>query len=180
MTTGHVYIATSLDGFVARPDHRIDWLTKQKTDGEDHGYDEFIDSVDGIVMGRGSFETILSFGEWPYQKPVIVMSKSLSQSDIPAELADKVRLSDLEPVELMRSLDEEGWSRAYVDGGRVVQSFMRAGLIEDMVLTTMPILIGDGIRLFGEIDRDIDLELISAKSFKSGMVQTRYRVLKGD
>ena len=176
MTTGHVFIATSLDGCVARADHRLDWLTKQPTDGDDLGYDAFMDSVDGIVMGRGSYETVLSFGEWPYAKPVVVMSRTLSQADIPAELQGKVRLVDLDPPQLMASLHEDGWSRAHVDGGKVVQSFVRCGLIEDFVLTTIPVLIGEGIRLFGEIDMDVDLDLISVESFPSGLVQSRYRV----
>ncbi len=178
MVTGHVFIATSLDGFVARRDHQLDWLMKQNTDGEDHGYDDFTASVDGIVMGRGSYQNVLSFGDWPYSKPVIVMSKTLSQSDIPSELADKVRLTDLDPPELMHSLQKDGWSRAYIDGGKVVQSFIKCGLIEDLVLTTVPILIGEGHRLFGEVADDIDLELIGVKSFESGMVQTRYRVIR--
>jgi dihydrofolate reductase len=180
MTTGHVYIATSLDGFVARRDHRLDWLMKHPTDGEDHGYDDFIESVDGIVMGRGTYETVLAFEKWPYTKPVVVMSKALSQADsVPPCLEGKVRLVRLDPPDLMRSLHEEGWSRAYVDGGKVVQSFLRCGLIEDVVITTVPTLIGDGRRLFGDIDRDIDLELIGVTPFESGLVQTRCRVLRG-
>jgi dihydrofolate reductase len=94
--TGHVFIATSLDGFVARntdnPETKLDWLMKQDTVGEDHGYDDFIESVDGLVMGRGSFETLLGFEGWPYGKPVIVVSQSLTKSDIPDELSDKVEL----------------------------------------------------------------------------------------
>ena len=179
MTTGHIYVATTLDGFVARSDHQLDWLMKQNTNGEDHGYEAFVDSVDGIVMGRGSFENVLTFGEWPYPKPVVVMSKTLSDADIPGKLRDKVRLVDLEPPELMRLLHDEGWSRAYIDGGKLVQSFIRHGLIEDIVLTTVPILIGDGRRLFGEIDADIDLELISTTSFPSGLVRTSYRISTG-
>jgi dihydrofolate reductase len=179
MTSGHVYIAVSLDGFVARSDRRIDWLTKQDTAGEEHGYEAFVASVDGIVMGRGSFETVLGFGRWPYGKPVVVMSRTLTQSDVPAELAGKVRVSDLEPADLMRSLHRDGWGRAYVDGGRLVQSFVRLGLIDDFVLTTIPILIGDGIRLFGELDHDIDLDLLGVESYPSGLVGSRYRVRRG-
>jgi len=176
MTTGHVFIATTLDGFVARKDHQLDWLMKQKTQGEDHGYDEFMAGVDGIVMGRGSYENVLTFGEWPYKKPVVVMSKSLSSDDIPSALREKVRLTNLDPPELMRSLHDDGWSRAYIDGGKVVQSFIRCGLIESFVLTTVPILIGEGLALFGEIEGDIDLELVSVKSFPSGLVTSRYRI----
>lgn len=176
MITGHVFIAISLDGCVARKDHRLDWLFKWDTEGEDHDFEVFMDSVDGIIMGRGSYENVLNFGEWPYSKPVVVMSKSLSQEDIPEKLEGKVRLVDLDPLELMESLQREGWSRAYVDGGKVVQSFIRDGLIKDFILVTVPILIGDGIRLFGDIDSDIVLELTDLKSFKSGFVQAQYRV----
>jgi dihydrofolate reductase len=177
MTTGHVFIATSLDGFVARKDHQLDWLMKQDTQGDDQGYSEFSESIDGLVMGRGSYETLLGFDqEWPYAKPVIVLSRSLLQSDVPANLDGKVEVSALEPSELMKRLGEDGWSRAYIDGGKVVQSFIRLGLVEDIVLTTIPILIGDGLRLFGEVEGDIDLELIASKSFNSGLVQSHYRL----
>lgn len=179
MTTGHVFIAASLDGFVARKDHQVDWLMKQDTEGEELGYDDFVRGVDGIVMGRGSYQNVLTFGEWPYAKPVIVMSKTLSNTDLPAELRGRVEVSRLDPAELMQGLATDGWSRAYVDGGKVVQSFIRLGLVEDIILTTIPILIGDGIRLFGEVERDIDLELLESKSFESGLTQARYR-LKSD
>jgi dihydrofolate reductase len=169
-------IATSLDGFIARRDHQIDWLTKQDTEGDDLGFEAFMASVDGIVMGRGSYENVLTFGEWPYKKPVIVMSKRLSDDDIPKRLQGRIRMVDLGPAEMIKSLAAEGWSRAYVDGGKIVQSFIRCGLIEDLVLTTIPILLGDGLRLFGEIGGDIDLELIDSKSFGSGLVQTHYRL----
>ncbi len=158
MTTGHVFIAVSLDGFIARQDGDIDWLMKQQTAGEDHGYDAFMASVDGLVMGRGSFEKVLSFNDWPYHKPVVVLSRTLSDADIPGELRNKVRLSSLEPGELMRELGREGWQRAYVDGGKVIRSFLRVGLISDITLTHIPILIGEGLPLFGGLDRDIDLE----------------------
>lgn len=180
MITGHVYIATSLDGYVAGTDHRLDWLMKQPTEGEEQGYDEFMESVDGLVMGRGSYETVLGFGEWPYKKPVFVMSKTVSQSDVPTALQDSVHITDLDPAELMQSLGEKGWSRAYIDGGRVVQSFVRASLIDDFIITTVPVLIGDGVRLFGEIKNDIDLDFVSLKSFPSGLVQAKYRVKRDD
>ena len=176
MTTGHIFIATSLDGFVARQDYRLDWLMKQKTEGEDHGYDAFLKSVDGLVMGSGSYKTVLAFGEWPYAQPVVVMSRSLSQADVPAELTDRVRVTKLAPPDLMRELQAEGWDRAYIDGGQVVQSFLRANLIQDLIVTLVPILIGEGRRLFGTVVGDIDLELLGATSFPSGLLQTRYRV----
>ena len=177
MTTCHVFIATSLDGFVARTDYGLDWLNRFNTSDEDHGYEEFVAGVNGLVMGRGSYETVLSFDDWPYRKPVVVMSKSLAEVDIPAELEGKVRLTRLEPSELMRELDDEGWRRAYVDGGRLVQSFLREGLIADLTITTVPVLIGSGIRLFGELTEDVRLELVRSQAFGSGLVQSHYRVV---
>lgn len=177
MITGHVFIAASQDGYVARRDGGLDWLMKQNTQGEDHGYDAFMASVDGLVMGRGSFETVLTFDEWPYAKPVVVMSRSLSEDDIPEGLKSRVRMSALSPEELMRQLEAEGWKRVYVDGGKVVQSFLRAGLIADITLTRIPILIGDGRPLFGALETDIDLEHIATRAYPSGLVRSEFRVL---
>ena len=105
------------------------------------------------------------------------MSRSLTPSDIPNDLRDRVRLSDLTPRQIMLQLDSEGWIRAYVDGGKIVQSFLNEGLIQDMTLTHVPILIGDGISLFGPLTTDIDLEHVETQSFSSGLVSSKYRVL---
>lgn len=177
MTTGHVFIATSLDGFVARQDHSLDWLLKQPdAEDDDGGFTAFMDSVDGLIMGTGSFRTVLGFGQWPYTKPVVVLSNSLSEQDIPEELKDKVRLSTAAPADLMQELQEQGWTRAYIDGGRMVQSFLRQGLIADLTITTVPILIGSGIPLFGSLDQDIDLQVASSRILPTGMVQTTFQV----
>ena len=176
MPTGHVMMAMSLDGFVARKDHSIDWLMKQQTDGEDYGFEAFMDGIDVIAMGSGSFKTVLGFGEWPYNKPVIVLSKSLAEADIPDPLKDRAKISRLDPLGLMKELSGQGVERVYVDGAAVVQSFLLEGLIEDMRVTLVPILIGSGIRLFGDLEADIDLHLESVRDFKSGLVDIRYRV----
>jgi dihydrofolate reductase len=124
MTTGHVFIAVSLDGFIARRDGDIDWLENQGGENEDNGFAEMMASVDGLIMGRATFQKVLSFGEWVYEKPVIVMSRSLTQSDVPDHLRGRVRLSNSTPKALMGELSAEGWARAYVDGGKVIQSFL--------------------------------------------------------
>ncbi len=108
MTTGHMMMAVSLDGFVARPDHSLDWLMKQNTEGEDHGFAEFQASVDAIVMGSGSYKTVLGFGEWPYETPVIVLSRSVQQKDVPSHLNGKVEISNLDPKALMDEADRRG------------------------------------------------------------------------
>lgn len=174
----HVFISTSLDGFIARTDGALDWLMKHNIDGEDHGFDELIDTVDGIIMGRRSYEIISEFAHWPYSKPTIVMSRSLTQSDVPGDLQNKVHVSDLPPEYLAQTLALKGWKSAYVDGGRLIQSFLAAGLIDDMTLTQIPILLGEGLRLFGSSPRDIDLELIKTAAFPSGLINTTYRIKK--
>ncbi|AML50776.1 dihydrofolate reductase family protein [Falsihalocynthiibacter arcticus] len=177
MTTGHMFMAMSLDGFVARENFGLDWLMKQKTDGEEHGNAEFMETVDGLVMGSGSFRTIQSLGVWPYEKPVVVLSKTMKPDDIPEELRKTVTVSALAPRQLMVSLSEQGWKRAYIDGGKIIQSFMREGLIAVMTVTIVPILIGEGKRMFGALDADIDLRLLDSMSFPSGLITSRYEVL---
>lgn len=169
-------MAMSLDGFVAREDFGLDWLMKQKVEGEEHGHEDFMDSIDGLVMGSGSFRTVLAFEQWPYTKPVVVLSRSLTNDDIPIELRDQVTIMVKEPPDVMKSLSDRGWKRAYIDGGKIIQSFMRDGLISDMTVTIVPILIGTGKRMFGELNADIDLQMLDVKSFPSGLVTTRYKI----
>ena len=169
-------MAVSLDGFVARADGGVDWLSKYMTEGEDNGFGAFMESVDGLVMGRASYQSVLTFGGWPYTKTVVVMSRTLTDADLPDELAGRVRFSNKSPNELMQELAAVGWKRAYVDGGKIVQSFLAEGLIEDMTLTRVPILLGGGIPLFGPLDRDIDLEHIETTPFPSGLVSSKYKV----
>ncbi len=175
--TGHVFIAASLDGYIARSDGDIEWLIPYSEMGEDHGYQSFTDSIDGIVMGRGSFEKALMFKTWLYDKPVIVMSRTLK--DIPAPLASKVTIASQSPETVMQNLAAQGMRRVYVDGGKIIQSFLRAGLIADMIVTHVPLLLGGGIPLFGEQDGDIALRHVGTSSFPSGLVQSKYRISNG-
>lgn len=177
MISAHVFIATSLDGYIARPDGDIGWLLQRDDPSEDHGYDAFIADKDVIVMGRGSYEKVLDFDPWPYDRPVLVLSKRLAGTPVPEALRGKVRFSDAAPAQAMAELDAQGVRRVYVDGGQLVQSFIRAGLVEDMVLTTVPVLIGAGRPLFGTLPRDQDLALVASRSFPSGLVQSTYRFL---
>ncbi len=176
MISGHVFIAASLDGFIARRDGDLDWLMKQSTEGEDHGYDAFMASMDGLVIGRGSYEKVLTFVEWPYPKPVVVLSRTLSEQDLRDDLVGRVRILNVEPRPIMDTLSAEGWARVYVDGGQLIQAFLREGLICDMTLTRIPILLGTGIPLFGSLDRDIHLEHVETKAFPSGLVTSKYEV----
>lgn len=176
MPTGHVFIATSLDGFIARADGSIDWLTAQDTAGEDHGYDAFIGSVDGIIMGRGSYETVKGFDPWPYDLPVLVLSSLLAKSPVPDRVNGNVRFADLTPADAMHWMAQRGHQRLYIDGGQMIQSFLRDGLIQDMVITRIPILLGQGRPLFGALAADVALTHLDTRAFPSGLVQSRYRV----
>ncbi|RAS09228.1 dihydrofolate reductase family protein [Cupriavidus alkaliphilus] len=178
MITGHVFIATSLDGFIARPDGDIGWLLERDDPAEDHGYTDFIADKGAIVMGRGSYEKIITMGEWAYDRPVLVLSRQLAGKPVPDALQGKVRFSDATPQDAMAQLEAEGVQRVYVDGGQVVQSFLREGLIADMVVTTVPVLIGAGRPLFGTLPHDVGLKLESSRHFPSGLVQSSYRVLR--
>jgi dihydrofolate reductase len=176
MTTGHVFIATSLDGFIARQDGDISWLANSAAEGEDHGYERFIASVDGLVMGRGTFEKVLTFDEWPYKKPVLVLSRSLSQRSVPAALTGRVQITSETPEQAFARLSREGWRRTYIDGGQVIQSFLRAGLVDDLIVTCIPLLLGNGRPLFGPLSRDVKLDHMGTTAFPSGIVQSTYRV----
>lgn len=177
MPTAHVFIATSLDGFISRPDGDIDWLLQRDDPSEDHGYQDFITDKDIIVMGRGSYEKVRTFDTWFYDRPVVVLSKQLADSPVPEALKNKLRFSNLAPRELMAELASQGVQRVYVDGGQVVQSFLCEGLVTDMVITTVPVLIGSGRPLFGGLEQDVDLKLVSSRSFASGLVQSTYQLL---
>jgi dihydrofolate reductase len=173
---GHVFIGTSVDGFIARRDGDLGWLTGFSSLGEDHGYDAHMARVDGIIMGRGTFEAVKDIEPWVYDKTVLVLSRTMIGSDIPQALQDKVELIHALPNEAMMIAEERGWRGVYIDGGAVMQSFLRAGLIDDMVISRVPVLIGEGLPLFGALNADVVLEHIETRSFKSGLVQSHYRV----
>lgn len=175
-----VYIATSLDGFIARRDGSIDWLNEAQgliPEGEDCGFKEFMDSVDVLVIGRKTFEQVLSFGQWPYgQTKMVVLSHNTVE--IPDNLPPCVSCSSEPPQVLLERLSEQGAKHAYVDGGKTIHSFLAESLIDEFIITRIPILIGDGIPLFDSIQNDIQLEHIHTTAFDFGLVQSTYRVKK--
>ena len=173
-----VYIATSLDGFIARENGALDWLpgSNGNTNGtEDYGYHTFMDSIDTLVIGRRTYEMLLPMGEWPYgQKPVIVLSSTLTHLD--HALPATVSLSDMEPAKLCEKLEGEGIRNVYVDGGVTIQRFLDAGLVSRMIITRIPVLLGSGIPLFGPLKKDIALEHVKTLAFHNGFVQSHYRL----
>ncbi len=171
-----VYVATSLDGFIAREDGGIDWLPPVEQEGEDYGYRKFIESVDAIVMGRRTYETASSFRAWPYgEKPVIVLSSH--GVTIPHNIAKTVEHLSAPPREVVRRMAERGLKHLYIDGGKTIQGFLSAGLINELIITKVPILLGSGIPLFGPLPNDVRLRHIGTRQFENGLVQSRYEVL---
>ncbi|MDJ0705226.1 MAG: dihydrofolate reductase family protein [Leptolyngbyaceae cyanobacterium MO_188.B28] len=175
-----VFIATSLDGFIARADGAIDWLDEANAmvpEGEDCGYQAFMTTVDVLIMGRNTYEQVLSFGQWPYgDKPVIVLSRQPLQ--IPNELAQTVSRSSESPKALCHRLAKEGANRLYIDGGVTIQRFLTEGLIDDITITIIPIILGGGKSLFGPLEQDIALKQAATKTFDFGFVQITYEVLR--
>jgi dihydrofolate reductase len=172
-----VYIATSVDGFIARANGDIDWLPDggSEDSDEDYGYKEFMDSVDALVMGRNTYDLALTFGAWPYgDKPVVVLSSR--QVDIPEHIADFVESMSVSPREVVRRLEARGARHLYIDGGKTIQGFLAEGLVQQLIITRIPILIGSGIPLFGPLSHDIRLRHIETRQFANGLVQTKYEV----
>ncbi len=166
------FVGASVDGFIARANGDLDWLPAGG--GEPHGYDEFMATVDVVVIGRKTYETVLTFEQWPYgSRPVIVLS---AQALPPAPAGANVERMAGNPTEILARLDRRGLKHAYVDGGQTIQRFLRAGAIQRLIITRVPVLIGSGIPLFGETLHDIALRPVTTRQYASGMVQTEYEV----
>jgi dihydrofolate reductase len=167
-----VFIGTSLDGFIARPDGALDFLPPGG--GEPHGYEEFMATVDALVIGRKTYETVLAFEQWPYgKKPVFVLS---TRPLAPAPRDAVIEHMSGDPAEIVAKLEARGILHIYVDGGTTIQRFLQAGLIQRLIITRVPVLIGDGIPLFGSLARDVQLRPVATRQYASGLVQTEYAI----
>jgi dihydrofolate reductase len=169
-----VFIGTSVDGFIARVNGDLDFLPEGG--GEPHGYDEFMASVDALVIGRKTFETVLAYSEWPYGKKrvVVLSSRPLDFSRVRGGVVEQMSGA---PGEIVSKLAARGVKHIYVDGGITIQAFLRAGLIQRLIITRVPVLIGEGIPLFGTLPSDVRLKHVATRDFPSGLVQTEYQVL---
>jgi dihydrofolate reductase len=169
-----VFVGTSVDGFIARLSHSLDFLPPDG--GEPHGYEEFIGTVDTIVIGRKTFEIVLGFPAWPYgQKRVVVLSTQ--PIDFSRTQGGRAEQMAGDPAEIVSKLQASGANHVYVDGGETIQRFLRAGLIEHITITRVPVLIGVGIPLFGSLRGDVRLQHVATQSYQSGLVKTEYLVL---
>jgi dihydrofolate reductase len=171
--TARVYIGTSLDGFIARPDGDIGWLIRFADDEAVAAYKQFSAGVDVIVIGRGTFEKVLEFDEWPYDKPVYLMSSTLKTA--PSGYQDKVTVICLTPSELLAHLSAAGFRSAYIDGGKLIQSFLAEDLIDELTIAKVPVLIGKGIPLFGDLDVDIEFAHKETRVSSNGIVRSYYK-----
>ncbi|HEY1435010.1 MAG TPA: dihydrofolate reductase family protein [Thermoanaerobaculia bacterium] len=169
-----VFVGTSLDGFMARKNGAFDFLPEGG--GEEHGYEAFMASVDALIIGRGTFEVVLGLASWPYagKRVVVLSSRPL---DVTKVSAGGVEQMAGEPAQIVARLDAQGVRHAYVDGGITIQRFLRAGLIQRLIITRVPVLIGTGIPLFGAVDADIPLRHVATRSYATGLVQSEYEVV---
>lgn len=168
-----VFVGTSLDGYIARLDGSFDFLPADG--GEPHGYKEFMDSVDAMVIGRNTYETVLSLGGWHYgKKPVFVLSNHSLAAPPPEAVIERV---SGDPREISSQMAQCGFDHIYVDGGQTIQQFLGAGLIQRLIITRVPVLIGTGISLFGPVPSDIVLKHVATRGFASGLVQSEYEVV---
>ena len=172
-TTATVFVGISVDGFLARRDHTFDFLPQ---DPEDHGFTEFLASVDALVMGRNTFEVVRGMQEWPYgnKRLVVLSSRPLDTGG----LRGPVEHMSGTPAEIVAKLAASGAHHLYVDGGITIQRFLREGLVDRLVMTRVPVLIGEGIPLFGALPRDVRLRHVATRAFPSGLVQSEYAVLR--
>ena len=175
MRKNYVFIAQSLDGFIADKNGGIDWLNMvPNPENDDCGYNDFIKQVDAIIMGRSTFEKVLSFGiDWPYNIPVFVMSNTLKET--PQDYLGKVEIISGTLSEILKLVNDKGYNKLYIDGGQVIQSFLKEDLIDEMIITTIPILLGDGIPLFTNFLEAKEFRHIKTKVFLKQLVQSSYK-----
>ncbi len=174
-TKNIVYVGRSIDGYIAGKKGELDWLDIiPGSDKIDMGYVGMMAEIDALVMGRVTFEVVLNFGiEWPYKKPVFVLSNSVTE--IPDPLKEKVFLTNGSPQKVIDQLHTLGYHKLYIDGGVTVQQFLEADLIDEMTLTTIPIVLGGGTFLFGELSQSLAFEHVESKVFLEQIVQDKYR-----
>jgi len=169
----YVFVATTLDGFIADVDGGIDWLMEvPNPDKTDYGYAELMKNTDALVMGRSTFEKVLTFGEWFYTKPVFVLSSSLTE--VPENLIGKVEIVKGDIQDVVQNLNSQGYKNLYIDGGKLIQSFLKEDLIDELIINKIPILLGKGIPLFGEIDQRLKFKHTKTEVFNDSLVMSRY------
>ncbi len=169
----YVYIATSLDGFIADSNGGLDWLLQiSNPDKSDFGFGDFMSGIDAIVMGRKTYETVLTFGEWPYTKPVFVLSNTMNE--LPERLNGFAKIVKGGLKAIIAGLQEQGYNNLYVDGGLTIQSFLKEDLIDELIITRIPVLLGGGISLFGDLAKSLSFRHIKTEVMIGALVKSFY------
>jgi dihydrofolate reductase len=169
----YVYIAASLDGYIATTEGGLDWLMEiPNPEGSDYGFAEFMNKIDALVMGRNTFEKVLTFDEWVYDKPVFVLSNSLST--IPDNIAGKAEIINGELNSVIKQLNSRGYKNLYIDGGKTIQGFLDADLIDHLIVTHVSILLGDGIPLFGKLSESMKFKHEKTEVLTKDLVKNYY------
>ncbi len=170
-----VFIAISLDGYISDKNGGLDWLQSvPNPENNDMGYANFIERIDAIVMGRNTFETVCNFDiDWPYERPVFVLSTTLNT--IQEKYKEKAELINGSPADILYELNQRGYYRLYIDGGTTIQSFLKEDLIDELIITTIPILLGGGSRLFADLPKELKFELIGTEVLLNKIIQSHYK-----
>jgi dihydrofolate reductase len=170
-----VYIATSLDGYIADKDGGLDWLQSiPNPDNLDFGWANFMERVDAVVMGRKTFDTVCGFDcDWPYSKPVFVLSNSLKS--VPEEYKRRAETISGPLSGVLKTIHQKGYQHLYIDGGVTVQNFLKEDLVDEMIITVIPILLGGGVPLFGELPAHMAFDLVKTQVLLNAMLQNHYR-----
>jgi dihydrofolate reductase len=173
--TNYVYIGTSLDGYIADAEGGVDWLQVVTVpEGEDLGFAKFMSGIDAVIMGRVTFETLIGFGVgWHYGVPGIILSTTMTE--VPPAFADHVSIASGAPAEIVELARSRGYENLYIDGGSTVQGFLRDDLIDELIISRLPVLLGEGVPLFGGFDKRLDLELVGSEVLLGQIVKSRYR-----
>jgi dihydrofolate reductase len=173
--TNTIYIATSIDGYIADKFDSTEFLSCiENPQNEDLGTSDFFDSVDCLLMGRNTYETVIGFGgDWPYPMPVFVMSSHLQ--NLNDCVGDNVQIINGEVEDVLSDLRAMGYVNIYVDGGSIIKQFLAKDLIDEMIITTVPILLGGGTPLFGAVDEPLKFDLIDSKIYLNQLVSSHYR-----
>ncbi len=168
-----VYIATSIDGYIARKNGAIDWLIDlPNPGGSDYGYAEFMERIDGVLMGRKTFETVLGFPLWPYSKPVFVLSRTLKE--VPKDVAGKAEIVKGALTKILGELEGKGIATLYVDGGKTIQNFLKEDLIDEMIISRIPIVLGEGLPLFSAQPLELHFEHVATDVYNNTVVKSSY------
>ena len=168
-----IYIAASLDGFIARKDGNLDWLDEIPNPGkDDFGFNEFMQKIDAVVMGKNTYEKVMTFKKWPYLKPVFILSSTIKS--IPDELKKKVEIMKGNPKHILDSLSDAGFNNFYIDGGATIRNFLKEDLIDELIITRIPVLLGDGIPLFQTLPHELKFEHVKTDVYNNGLVKSHY------